>query len=158
MIWVGMVSIRAFFSLGVVNRIKVVFVVVGAVVTLSVIVKSVPTIKDRPTLTGVIFPVVVAVVRFSVSEIIFYAIVVAVVIYLTVVVVDGLVTMMLSVGMFTSVTGFSPPMPGLLPASSISFQDNEVEESPGENEDADDVSGEVDDPTEGVIKPVMEVV
>ena len=85
--WVVVVSIRAFFSLGVVNRIKVVFVVVGAVVTLSVIVKSVPTIKDRPTLTGVIFPVVVAVVRFSVSEIIFYATVVAVVIYLTVVVV-----------------------------------------------------------------------
>ena len=73
-------------------------------------------------------------------------------------VVVGLVTMILSVGMFTSVTGFSPPMPGLLPASSISFQDNEVEESPGDNEDADDVSGEVDDPTEGVIKPVMEVV
>ena len=73
-------------------------------------------------------------------------------------VVVGLVTMMLSVGMLTSVTGFSPLMPGLLPASSISFQDNEVEESPGDNEDADDVSGEVDDPTEGVIKPVVEVV
>ena len=70
----------------------------------------------------------------------------------------GLVTMMLSVGMFTSVTGFSPLMPGLLPASSFSFQDNDVVESPGDNEDADDVSGEVVDPTEGIIAPVVEVV
>merc|ERR1711894_476118 len=70
----------------------------------------------------------------------------------------GLVTMMMSVGMFTSVTGFSPLMSGLLPASSFSFQDNDVVESPGDNEDADDVSGEVVDPTEGIIAPVVEVV
>ena len=63
----------------------------------------------------------------------------------------GLVTMMLSVGMFTSLTGFSPLMPGLLPASSVSFQDNDEEESPGDNEDADDVSGEVVDPSEVII-------
>jgi len=31
-------------------------------------------------------------------------------------------------------------------------------ESPGDNEDADDVSGEVVDPTEGIIAPVVEVV
>ena len=49
-------------------------------------------------------------------------------------------------------------MPGLLPASSFSFQDNDVVESPGDNEDADDVSGEVVDPTEGIIAPVVEVV
>ena len=49
-------------------------------------------------------------------------------------------------------------MLGLLPASSFSFQDNDEEESPGDNEDADDVSGEVVDPSEVIIELGVEVV
>jgi len=74
----------AFFSLGAIrdfSRKKVVVVVVVVVITPSaIIVKSAPTVEDRPTLARVIFPIVAVdvVVGFSDIKIIFYTIYVVV--------------------------------------------------------------------------------
>ena len=76
--WAVVVSIGdgAFFSLRDFSRKKVVVVVVSVVINLSVSVKSASTVKDRPTLARVIFPIVVvdAVVGFSDIKIIFHTI------------------------------------------------------------------------------------